>query len=101
MNADRRPDLEFADRPVTVVGLGIEGVDLARFLCRQRALVTVSDSRTREQLAGRLDEIADLPVALSLGSAQEADLAADGVFQAQPEGLRLTNQVRGQDVSPF
>jgi UDP-N-acetylmuramoylalanine--D-glutamate ligase len=84
-------ELDFADRPVTVVGLGIEGVDLARFLCREGASVTISDSRTEQQLAARLQEIADLPVALSLGSDQANDLAAaDEVFVSQgvPLGLQ-------------
>ena len=33
---------DFAGKRVTVVGLGIEGVDLVRYLTRQRADVTVS-----------------------------------------------------------
>ena len=98
MDANRLPELDFTDKPVTVVGLGIEGVDLARFLCRQGASVTVSDSRTREQLADRLGEIADLPVALSLGSAQEADLAAaDEIFVSQGVPLELAGLRAARD----
>jgi UDP-N-acetylmuramoylalanine--D-glutamate ligase len=83
-------ELDFAGRPVTVVGLGIEGVDIARFLCRRGASVTISDSRTREQLAARLQEIADLPVKLSLGSGQAKDLVeAEEIFVSQGVPLDL------------
>ncbi|GAG12804.1 unnamed protein product, partial [marine sediment metagenome] len=34
---------DFKGRQVTVVGLGIEGVDLVRFLHAQGARITVSD----------------------------------------------------------
>ncbi len=82
--------LELEDRAVAVVGLGIEGVDLARFLCNRDAEVTISDSKTREQLADRLTEVGDLPVKLSLGSDQTRDLEkAELVFVSQGVPLDL------------
>ena len=51
------PKLEGAR--VTVVGLGIEGIDLVRYLTRAGASVTVSDNRTAEALAAPLAAIAD------------------------------------------
>ncbi|MCH7810615.1 MAG: hypothetical protein IH863_08545, partial [Chloroflexi bacterium] len=39
-------EFDFTDKRVTVVGLGIEGVDMVRFLSRHHAEVTVSDSKT-------------------------------------------------------
>ena len=42
---------------VTVVGLGIEGIDLVRFLAAEGAHVTVSDNRSPEQLADALAAI--------------------------------------------
>jgi UDP-N-acetylmuramoylalanine--D-glutamate ligase len=90
MDATRLPELDFAGRAVTVVGLGIEGVDLARFLAIHGAAVTISDSKTRQQLRDRLDEIADLRVELSLGAAQDAGLAkAEEVFVSQGVPLEL------------
>ncbi|MBM3141123.1 MAG: UDP-N-acetylmuramoyl-L-alanine--D-glutamate ligase, partial [Chloroflexi bacterium] len=69
---------------VTVVGLGIEGIDLVRHLVAEGALVTVSDRRPREQLAEALDAIADCEVALSLGANRPEDAAgADYVFASQ------------------
>src|SRR3972149_2471982 len=52
---------------VTVVGLGIEGVDLVRYLASHGALVTVSDAKNPEALAARIRELDSLPVRFSLG----------------------------------
>lgn len=69
---------------MTVVGLGIEGIDLVRFLAPRGASVTVSDARPAEQLRDALDAIADLDVTLSLGGNREEDLvSADTVFASQ------------------
>jgi UDP-N-acetylmuramoylalanine--D-glutamate ligase len=90
MHATGLVGLELEDRSVGVVGLGIEGVDLARFLCRRNADVTISDSKTAEQLATRLDDIRDLSVHLSLGSDIGDDLAqAEMVFVSQGVPLDL------------
>ncbi len=59
--------MDFRGKRVTVVGLGVEGVDGVRFLVGQGALVTVSDMKPPEALASRLARIAGLPVRLSLG----------------------------------
>ncbi len=83
-------DLDFSDKQVTVVGLGIEGVDMVRYLGRQGAQVTASDSKPAEELAGRLKEIADLPVRLSLGADQAKDIGeAEIVFVSQSVPLDL------------
>jgi UDP-N-acetylmuramoylalanine--D-glutamate ligase len=82
--------LSFADQRVTVVGLGIEGVDVVRHLARQGAEVTVSDSRPAEKLAGPLAELAGLPVHYMLGSTQTSEVAsADAVFVSQGVPLDL------------
>lgn len=75
---------------MTVVGLGIEGIDLVHFLTREGARVTVSDSRPADRLAEALAEIeADAP-ALSVG-ANDPDvlLAADAVYVSQGVPWRL------------
>jgi len=74
--------LDFSGRPVTVVGLGIEGIDFARYLARRGALVTVADSRTEAQLADRLNEVRDLPLTLDLG-ANDPIAGVDAVFVSQ------------------
>jgi len=75
---------DFRGKRVTVVGLGIEGVDLARYLVGKGALVTVSDSRPAERLTPRLQDLDGLPVSLSLGRNDPADtITADHVFVSQ------------------
>ncbi|MDI6857599.1 MAG: UDP-N-acetylmuramoyl-L-alanine--D-glutamate ligase [Dehalococcoidia bacterium] len=81
---------ELRGKKVTVVGLGIEGVDLARYLVFQGADVTVSDVRTADRLAPRLRELDGLPVRLALGANDPADtVAADIVFVSQGVPLRI------------
>lgn len=90
MDIHRLGDLDFADKRVTVVGLGIEGVDLVRYLSRRGAEVTVSDSKPRAKLASRIGEVSGLPVRFSLGSNKAADIAAaEAVFVSQSVPLDL------------
>ena len=49
---------EFEGARVTVVGLGIEGIDLVHFFASRGAQVTVSDGRTADALGEALDAIA-------------------------------------------
>jgi UDP-N-acetylmuramoylalanine--D-glutamate ligase len=82
--------LDFAGKRVTVVGLGIEGADLVRYLARQGALVTISDSRPADKLADRIQDVAALPVQLALGSSQTDEVtSADAVFVSQGVPLDL------------
>ena len=67
MDMSHLRDLDFSGKRVTVVGLGIEGVDIARYLSRNGALVTVSDAKSPEQLAQRTAELSDLPRAVVAG----------------------------------
>ena len=81
---------DFLGKKVTVVGLGIEGVDLVRYLVGKGAQVTVSDMRTADRLAPRLRALEGVPVRLSLGANDPADAAAaDMVFLSQ--GVPLDN----------
>lgn len=90
MNVRQLDDLDFADKRVVVVGLGIEGVDLTRFLANHGSFVTVSDSKPREKLADRIRELEGLPVRFALGSNDSPDIAeADAVFVSQSVPLDL------------
>ena len=69
---------------VTVIGLGIEGIDLVRFLAAEGARVTVSDMRTADQLQEALLAIASSDVTPSLGANRVEDvIEADAVFVSQ------------------
>jgi UDP-N-acetylmuramoylalanine--D-glutamate ligase len=89
------------DKRVTVLGLGIEGVDLVRYLASHGASVTVSDLRPTEALARRIQELDGLPVRFSLGAHRADDiLSADTVFVSQgvPLMLPVLEQARQRGV---
>jgi len=101
MNLDRLVDLDFADKRVTVVGLGLEGVDTVRYLASRGARVTVSDAKPRERLAERVEQVANLSVRFSLGGNDpQAVTNAEAVFVSQgvPLDLPGLDQARGQGV---
>ncbi len=86
---------------VTVLGLGIEGVDLVRYLTAEGAVVTVSDSRPAEALAAQLESIADCNPTLSLGDNRIVDMtSADAVFVSQgvPRDLPALRVARERGV---
>jgi UDP-N-acetylmuramoylalanine--D-glutamate ligase len=76
IDTQRLLELDFTDRRVTVVGLGVEGVDMVRYLTRHNADVTVSDAKAPERLADALSDVANLGVSLSLGQDQASAIAA-------------------------
>jgi UDP-N-acetylmuramoylalanine--D-glutamate ligase len=93
--------LDFAGKNVTVVGLGIEGVDFVRYLARRGANVTISDSKPPDKLADRLQDVEGLPVSLSLGRNDAAAVSeADAVFVSQsvPLDLPAIRQARERGI---
>lgn len=80
---------ELTGQKVTVVGLGMEGVDLVRHFAARGADVTVSDARPAKRLSTQLTQLAGLNIALSLGQNDPASAAhADAVYVSQ--GVPLT-----------
>ena len=76
-------------RRVTVLGLGIEGVDLVRYLASHGATVTVSDAKSPESLSSRIRELEGVSVQFSLGKNRVEDaVSADILFVSQ--GVPLT-----------
>ncbi len=101
MNLDRLVDLDFADKQVTVVGLGLEGVDTVRYLASRGARVTVSDAKPREHLADRVQQVAQPSVRFSLGGNDPRTVTnADAVFVSQgvPLDLPGLDEARRQGV---
>ncbi|MPZ22408.1 MAG: UDP-N-acetylmuramoyl-L-alanine--D-glutamate ligase [Dehalococcoidia bacterium] len=81
---------ELSGLPVTVVGLGMEGVDLVRYLAARGAEVTVSDARDAERLAGQIKQLAGLRIQLSLGeNSPEVTQQAAAVYVSQGVPLDL------------
>lgn len=96
-------DREFlVGKRVTVLGLGIEGTDLVRYLASHGAVVTVSDTKSPEALSARIRQIEDLPVQFSLGEHRIEDIAsADMVFVSQgiPQTLPALEEARTRGVA--
>jgi UDP-N-acetylmuramoylalanine--D-glutamate ligase len=93
--ADRR--LPVAGSRALVVGLGIEGVALTRFLAGRGARVTVNDARPAEQLAGRVAELGGVSFTAAFGSHDPALLGGvDAVYVSQgvPLSLPLVAEAR-------
>jgi UDP-N-acetylmuramoylalanine--D-glutamate ligase len=81
---------DWRGKKVTVVGLGIEGEDLARYFAGRGASVTVSDMKSREALAKRVTELEPLGVRFSLGGNDPADTSgADLVCVSQGVPLEI------------
>lgn len=91
----------FEGARVTVVGLGIEGIDLVRYLTRAGACVTVSDARPAEALGAALAAIANTNATLSLGTNRVEDAtSADYVYASQgvPQQLEALSAARTNGV---
>ena len=86
---------------VTVVGLGIEGIDLVHYLTAQGARVTVSDTRPADRLHEAVEAVERDEPTLSLGGDQARDIErADAVFVSQgvPWRLPALEDARRRDV---
>jgi len=66
-NEQEHPPFVIRNSQVVILGLARQGTALARFLVQAGAEVTVSDLRDEAALAGRLAELADLPIRYVLG----------------------------------
>ncbi|MPZ49930.1 MAG: UDP-N-acetylmuramoyl-L-alanine--D-glutamate ligase [Dehalococcoidia bacterium] len=81
---------DWQGKRITVIGLGIEGEDLARYFATHGASVTVSDMKPRAALAARAEALEALGVTLHLGANDPAYVAnADIVCVSQ--SVPLTN----------
>lgn len=103
-----RARARLAGQRALVLGFAREGVDLARFLARVGARVTVSDRKPREQLAAEVAQLDGRPVTYLLGGDPPADVLADvdvlfaspGVppehpllAAARPRGVRVSSLI--------
>ena len=86
MSAAPAPCADLAGRAATVMGLGLfgGGVEVARYLARCGARVTVTDLRPAEQLAESLREIEDLGLRLVLGEHRAEDFVHAELVVANP-----------------
>ncbi len=76
---------------VTVIGLGIEGVDVARYAATHGAIVRLCDSKSPAALTERLTQLEGLPIEYALGRPQRIEdiASSDIVFVSQSVPLTL------------
>jgi UDP-N-acetylmuramoylalanine--D-glutamate ligase len=93
---------------VTVVGLGIEGVDTARYAATHGASVTVTDTKPAEALTERLQQLEGLPITFALAQdgtavvaqsdllfvSQSVPLTAPVVALARERGIELSSMTQ-------
>ncbi len=60
-------EFNFEKRNIVILGMGRQGLALARFFAAAGANVTISDVATAQKLAEELERLGDLPVKLALG----------------------------------
>jgi UDP-N-acetylmuramoylalanine--D-glutamate ligase len=86
---------------VTVIGLGREGVALARFLIRQGAEVTVTDIKKEELLKNEMATLAGLPIRYYLGGHPEEVLEAEVIFVSPgvPQEIPTLVEARSRGVA--
>ena len=60
-------EFNFQKRNVVILGMGRQGLALARFFAAAGANVTISDVAPAQKLAEELEQLGDLPVTLALG----------------------------------
>src|SRR2546428_2338716 len=97
--AVRESDLR--GRRVTIVGLGKGRTSrgLAEFLARAGAVITVTDTRSAEELAEGMQRLGDLPVAFRLGTRDDDAIAeADYVFVIPGTPPTLASIVRAENL---
>ena len=59
--------MELANKTIIVVGLGLTGMAVARFLKKRGAVVIVTDQATEETLGARAQKIHEMGIAMELG----------------------------------
>ncbi|MGB5931576.1 MAG: UDP-N-acetylmuramoyl-L-alanine--D-glutamate ligase [Anaerolineae bacterium] len=88
-------------RKVFIIGLGREGMALARFLAQRGAAVTVSDLKTREELAERIEGLSGFLIRFELGGHPQSLLDADVIYVSPgvPQDIPLLVEARKRGIS--
>jgi len=76
--------MKLKDKPVLVVGLGKSGVASAQFLLARGAKVTVSDSKSPEQLANEIPALLDRGIAVETGGHGERTFRGQDLIVVSP-----------------
>src|SRR5918999_1722092 len=90
---------EWRGKQISVIGLGIEGEDLARYFATHGARVRVLDRKRPEDLAGRLAALEGLGIDFRLGANDPEDVeGSDLVCLSQGAPLNNPAVVHAQEL---
>ncbi|MBX3016743.1 MAG: UDP-N-acetylmuramoyl-L-alanine--D-glutamate ligase [Bdellovibrionaceae bacterium] len=92
---------ELKDKRILVVGLGKTGASLAHFLVEHGAQVTITDHKSKPELAAQLEQMGDLPIKFDLGGHQpKTFLQQDLVILSPgvPSTLKIFEYARSQGI---
>jgi UDP-N-acetylmuramoylalanine--D-glutamate ligase len=99
--------IELAQKNIAVVGLGITGVAVARFLKKRKAAVTVTDMASESDLGAKVQDLKAMGISLDLGghrteTFENADLIVmspgvshtiEPVLQARDRGIPVIGEI--------
>ena len=91
-------EFNFEERNVVILGMGRQGMALARYFSAAGANVTISDVAPAQKLAEELEQLGDLPVALALGG-HPSNLLDDCDLLCISGGVRLQSQLVQDAIS--
>lgn len=85
---------------VSIIGLGKEGTALARFFAQRGATVTVSDLRTKEELAESIEVLSEFLIRFKLGGHPQNLLDADIIYVSPgvPQDIPLLVEARKRGI---
>ncbi len=88
-------------KKVSIIGLRREGMALARFLAQRGATITVSDLKTREELAERIEGLSGFLIRFELGGHPQSLLDADVIYVSPgvPQDIPLLVEARKRGIS--
>lgn len=92
---------ELKDKKILVVGLARTGVSLAHFLAKHGAVVTVSDHKSKAELANYLELMEDIKVTYELGGHTPKTFLAQDLIILSPgisPNLKIFDYARSQGV---
>jgi UDP-N-acetylmuramoylalanine--D-glutamate ligase len=91
---------EFRSQKVSIIGLGREGMALARFLAQRGITVTVSDLKKREELAERIGGLSEFLIRFNLEGHPQSLLDADIIYVSPgvPQDIPLLVEARKRGI---
>lgn len=80
---------KYKGKKILVVGFGVSGVSVAKYMAKQGAKVTVTDTKQKSELSESVNATADLKIEYELGKHNDASFAAAELVVMSP-GVPLT-----------